>query len=60
MQVYEGRRIPLIYWDPSSEDYGRTKRRGAQAYPEITPAPLSNIPSEATRVLQKRHFCECR
>lgn len=25
MQVYEGRRIPLIYWDPSGEDYRRLR-----------------------------------
>ena len=25
MQVYEGRRIPLIYWDPSGEDYRRMR-----------------------------------
>ena len=25
MQVYEGRRIPLVYWDPSGEDYRRLR-----------------------------------
>ena len=25
MQVYEGRRIPLICWDPSGEDYRRLR-----------------------------------
>ena len=25
MQVYKGRRIPLIYWDPSGENYRRLR-----------------------------------
>lgn len=25
MDVYEGRRIPLVYWDPSGEDYRRLR-----------------------------------
>ena len=25
MQAYEGRRIPLVYWDPSGEDYRRLR-----------------------------------
>ena len=25
MQVYAGRRVPLVYWDPSGEDYRRLR-----------------------------------